>query len=84
LAGSGPAEAVASIPCAVHHRGAALPGGAFFYLKYLQWANEFSGVAGLFVAIAALINLLTSQGWPDAEHPVMERSKQAFLQLPEE
>ena len=31
---------------------------AFLYAKGLQWANEFSGVAGLFVAVAALLSPL--------------------------
>jgi NACHT domain len=33
----------------------------FFYIRGLQWANEFSGVAGLFVAIAALISPLANK-----------------------
>ncbi len=33
----------------------------FLYIKGLQWANEFSGVAGLFVTVAALASPLA--GW---------------------
>ena len=34
---------------------------AFLYVKGLQWANEFSGVASLFVALAALFSPLARQ-----------------------
>jgi hypothetical protein len=33
----------------------------FLYIRGIQWANEFSGVAGLFVAIAALLSPLAGR-----------------------
>jgi cytosine/adenosine deaminase-related metal-dependent hydrolase len=53
---------------------------ALFYLRGAQWANEFSGVAGFFVALAALFSPLARTMFRWVEQGSAELAIMPFLE----